>query len=684
MLRIGTDIGGTFTDVTILNEDTGEATHTKVLTTARRPADAIVATLDEMGIDLGQTRLFSHGSTVAINAVVQGTGARTGVIATRGFRDTLELRRGARTHILDPLMDKPDLFVPRRRRIEVNERVLADGTVESPLDEEELAAAVQKLVDDGVVSVAVCFQHSYAYPEHERQAGAVIARRFPDLPYTLSSDIVPEIKEFERTSTAVLNAYVRPVVKQYLDSLESKVTARGLAADVHLMQSNGGLITAGEATLRPISILESGPAGGSIAAAHLGARIGVKDIITFDMGGTTAKSSVIEDGEPLMTLEYELFEEHDKPGSGWPLRVPMIDIVEIGAGGGSIAWLDEAGRLQVGPRSAGSEPGPVCYGRGGTEPTITDAHAVLGNIRHLLGGGFALDVEGARKAVEERIAGPLGLSVEQAAAGILQIASAKVADLIREVTVARGRDPRRFALVGYGGMGPLEIASVLTELNVPLAIIPPTPGTFSALGLIDADIVTDTARTLIARVDALDPAALATMYQEMSETLLANLARQGIGRETVKIDHYAELRYRGQFHQVIVPLDRVDGSPEMISGLSEKFHAEHLRLYTYESRDEALEVVNLRARATGPVERVPLPVLTQGDKTPVPKGQRPVRFRYSDAAVDCAIYDRARLGAGVILNGPAVIEEYTSTTLVPAGFTVEVDQSGNLLLRTKP
>jgi N-methylhydantoinase A len=681
MLRIGTDIGGTFTDIVVMDDATGEARHVKVLTSAKRPAEAVVRTLEDIGVDLTQTKIFSHGTTIAINAIIQQNGARTGVVMTRGFRDTLELRRGARTHILDPLMDKPTIFSPRRWRTEVNERILADGTVEVALDREEFASAVADLVADGVEAIAVCFLHSYAHPEHELIAQEVLQDRFPDLSYTLSSDVVPEIKEFERTSTAVLNAYCQPVVEEYLASLESQLQGGGLTSDVLLMQSNGGLVTAKEAARNQITILESGPASGAIAAARLGGRIGLDNLITFDMGGTTAKSAVVEGGEPLMTVEYELFEEQGKPGSGWPIRVPMVDIVEIGAGGGSIAWLDESGRLQVGPRSAGSEPGPVCYGRGGTEPTITDAHAILGNLHSLLGGEFPLDIDAARAAMARHVADPLGLSIEEAAVGVLRISNAKVADLIREVTVARGRDPRAFGLICYGGAGPLEAAPVLRELDMPLAIIPPTPGTFSAFGLLDADVVSYTARTFLEPIGEVEPERILTTCMEMEKQLIETMDRQGQPREAVSIIHQAELRYRGQFHQIAVDILDPSSTEGLTDQLARSFNVEHLRLYTYVSEGEGLELVNLRARATALVPRPEAQHPARGARVNAPSGARAIRFTEEPEAIECHVYDRTLLGAGEVIEGPAVIEEYTSATTVPPGFTAEIDDAANIVLR---
>ena len=683
MLRIGTDIGGTFTDIVVIDEKSSVVRHTKVLTSTAQPADAIVVSLDEAGVELAHVSLFSHATTIAINAIIQRSGARTGIVTTKGFRDTLELRRGARTHILDPLMDKPMSFVPRRWRQEIDERVLASGQVLRPLDPDELCRVVEQLVDDGVEAIAVCLLHSHLYPHHERQAGAVLAERFPEISYTLSSDVVPEIKEFERTSTAVLNAYCQPVVKKYLDALDLEVRSRGLTTDIHLMQSNGGLMTAHEAAISPIRILESGPASGAISAAKLGARIGVTDLITFDMGGTTAKSAVVEGASPLMTVEYELFEEHDKPGSGWPIRVPMVDIVEIGAGGGSIAWVDESGRLLVGPRSAGSEPGPACYLRGGSDPTITDAHVVLGNLESLLGGEFALDATASQRTIQERIAQPLGLGVEEAAAGILQIASAKVADLIREVTVARGLDPRNFSLVAYGGAGPLEAATILDELDIPLAIIPPTPGTFSAFGLLEADLVTYTARTFLRPVASVEPHELKECYDVMTEELSDVLKRQNVQTDFITLSYFAELRYRGQFHQISLPLPEEQFNSHSLAHLASAFHDEHNRLFTYQTPDESVEFVNLRARATGAVDRHRRQSLPLGHSRAGLKRHRLVRFPKSTMAIDTDVYDRDKLGASAIVVGPSIIEEYTSVTLIPPGFTAEIDDQANIHLQRK-
>ncbi len=683
-LRIGVDIGGTFTDVTGIDEGTGELFHLKVLTTNRDPALGVVESLDDAGIPLEEVSFLSHGTTIAINALLEGKGAKTAIVSTEGFRDVLELRRGARTHLLDPQMDKPPMFVPRRWRVEVKERTLWDGSVHEALDEEQLRQALRGLADQGIESVAVSFLHSYANPEHEERAAEILRSEFPAMYYTLSSAIVPEIKEYERTSTAALNAYVQPVVQRYMTHLETELRERGLSTGVHVMQSNGGVMTGEEAGYRPINMMESGPAAGSIGAAEIGRLMDLENMITFDMGGTTTKASVIEAGRPLSTVEFEIFEAPNKPGSGWPIRVPMIDIFEAGAGGGSIAWVDQGRTLQVGPESAGAEPGPVCYGKGGTLPTITDANAILGRLVALLDGDLPLDLAGARRAMEEHVARPLGLTVEEAAAGVLEIADAKTADVIREVTIARGRDPRDFSLVAFGGAGPMEAAYTIAELNMSQAIVPPVPGNFSALGLLSTDIIHDAVRTSVSPGRRDDFTRSNALFEDMEAELTRTLRQEGISGEALSLTRSFDMRYKGQFHiiNVTVPSGPVTEATHQLA--EEDFHAEHQRLYTYASRGDPTEIVNLRVRGMGKVSRPGLKKLDAGEAKDAYKGARPVYFREARGFLDTGIYDRERLGAGSSLEGPAIIEERTSTTLVPKGFNARVDGYGNLVLRRLP
>ena len=655
--------------------------HLKTLTDPEQPVRAVWEALQGAGIDPSILTRLSHGTTIGINAIVERKGAPTAIVTTRGFRDILELRRSARTHVLDPLMDKPYTFVPRRWRVEVDERVAWDGSVSRPLDPAELETVLEDLASRGIESVAVCFLHSYANPVHERQAGEVLTRGFPGLYHTLSSEIVPALGEYERTSTAALNAYVHPVVHRYLTDLEGNLRERGLGTPLQVMQSNGGVMTAREAARHPVHILESGPAAGSIAGAHVAELLGLENVVTFDMGGTTTKASVIEAGRPLSTVEYELFEEPNRPGSGWPIRVPMIDIVEVGAGGGTIAWLDHGNNLQVGPQSAGAQPGPVCYGRGGDLPTVTDAYVVLGRLGSLLGGGLPLDVEAAGRAIGERVAAPLGMTVEEAAAGVLEINDTRAADLLREMTISRGRDPRDFTLVAFGGAGPLVAAYVAREVGMEAAVVPPAPGNFSAAGLLLADVVHDAMRTYTVALDEADPDRVGSLLQEMSRGLAENLERQGIGEGRRRFELGADMRYTGQFHVINVPISSAVVDQGSFEEMAWAFHQEHQRLFTYQLPQEPLELVNLRVRAVGVLERPVPPRLGPSKAEAALLGTRRVYFTEGGGRVSCPIYDRARLAAGASLDGPAILEETTSTTLVPPGCGASVDGYGNILIR---
>ena len=683
-LRIGVDIGGTFTDVTGIDEDTGELFHLKVLTTNRDLALGVVETLDKASIRLEEVSFLSHGTTIAINALLEGKGAKTAIVSTEGFRDVLELRRGARTHLLDPQMDKPPIFVPRRWRVGIKERTLWDGTVHEALDEDQVRQVLRRLADQGIESVAVSFLHSYANPEHEEKVATILRSEFPSMYYTLSSAIVPEIKEYERTSTAALNAYIQPVVQRYMTHLETELRERGLRAGVHVMQSNGGVMTGEEAGYRPIHMMESGPAAGSIGAAEVGRLMGLENMITFDMGGTTTKASVIEAGQPLTTVEFEIFETPNKPGSGWPIRVPMIDIFEAGAGGGSIAWIDQGGTLQVGPQSAGAEPGPVCYGKGGTLPTVTDANAILGRLVALLDGELPLDLASARQAMETHVARLLGFTVEEAATGVIEIADAKTADVIREVTIARGRDPRDFSLMAFGGAGPMEAAHTIAELNMSQAIIPPVPGNFSALGLLSTDIIHDAVRTSMSPTRQPNLARANALFEEMETELTRTLQQEGISGEALCLSRSFDMRYKGQFHIINIAAPSGPVTEATLQEAEESFHAEHERLYTYASRGDPTETVNLRVRGLGKVSRPGLRRLELGEAKDAYKGARPVYFREAGGFLDTQIYDRERLGAGSVLEGPAIIDERTSTTLVPKGFNAKVDDYGNIILRRSP
>lgn len=679
-IRVGTDIGGTFTDVAILDEDSGRYDHLKILTSSAEPAKAVIECLDEAELSLEDAAYFSHGTTVAINAIIENKGGPSAIVATAGFEDLLEMRRGARTHILNPLMQKPKIFVPGRARVGVSERILWDGSVLEDLDDDELRQKVSRLAGKGIKSIALVFLHSYANPLHEERAQDLLRAEFPRLHVTASSQIVPEPLTFERTCAAALNAYCQPVVHDYVYELETQLEARGLQVALHIMQSSGSLIAATEAAQYPIRILESGPAAGSIASTEIGRQIGVSNMVTFDMGGTTAKASVIEDGAPLTTLDYELFGESDKPGSGWPIPLPVIDIVEVGSGGGSIAWIDGGGRLRVGPQSAGSDPGPACYGRGGSEPTITDAHAVLGRLSSLLGDAFPLDIDAAQTAIAN-IGSRLGITVEEAAAGIVEIATANASDLIREMTVSRGRDPREFFLIAYGGAGPLEAAQIVKDLEMVQVLVPPAAGTFSAFGLLVADLGVDAVRTYMTPLKGADIGTIQRLYREMEADVRAALRKQGALEADIRLNYTADLRYNGQFHDINVGGEHVPENLRDLLAMRDQFEREHLRLHTYTSPGQEVELVNLRVRGDAAVRKGSgeSSVLVRGGSER-PPSRRPVYFAESGGWCDSWVYERDHLSDQSQIEGPAIVTEKTSTTLVPPGFRGKIDEFFNLVL----
>ena len=683
-LRIGVDIGGTFTDLVILDETTGELRNFKGLSTPHDFAQGVLDLVARTGVEPERISFIAHGTTVGINAVLQRAGPPTGIVTTAGFEDVLELRRSARTHVLDPFMEKPWMFVPRRRRVGVMERVLADGSVATPLDPESALAALAYLVGEGVESIAICLLNAYANPAHESVLKALVTRNFPELYCCISSDTVREIKEYERTSTTALNAYLLPVFEGYLKSLSGGLNRHGIRTDFHIMQSSGQLMSRAECESRPIHTLESGPAGGAIAASHIAALLGFSDALTFDMGGTTCKSAVIEGGEPRTTLTFELLEETNKPGSGWPIRVPMIDILEVPIAGGSLCWVDDGGTLHVGPRSAGADPGPVCYDRGGEYPTITDADVVTGRVEGPLAGGLLLNVEKARSAIMRWVAGPLGLSLEQAAAGILEIADARAADVVRQLTVVRGRDPRDCVLLAFGGSGPLHAAQVLYEMSMPEAVIPPVAGNFSAFGLLAADRGHDIARTEVVATHSADPAAVNQIYVELCAAVRARLEAEGAPGNQIELLRTVDMRYARQLHELALPVSDRPMNGEDVRALEIAFHERHLAEFAYECRDEHTELVTFRVRGVWRLRRPELKRIGPRRLEDACKKRRGVYFREPPGWVECPVYERELLGHGCDITGPAIIEEMTSATLVPPGFTASIDAYANIHLRTPP
>jgi len=691
--RLGVDIGGTFTDATLINEETGEIHIGKVSSTPKDPSQGFMEAthriLQEADVAAADLTYVVHGTTVATNAIIEGKVARTGFITTDGFRDMLEIARQIRPSLYDLQFEKPKPLVPRYLCFGVPERLDAQGHVLKPLDETATRQIVEQLRDEQVESIAVCLLHAYANPDHEKQVGEIIQEIFPDVILSLSSEVAPEFREYYRASTTVINASIRPVVARYLERIEDRLRQEGLVAELLLMQSSGGVFTFTEASHKPVFMVESGPAAGVISAAHLGNTLEYKDIISFDMGGTTAKVGLIQDGSPIVTKDYEVGAAAQAGvgshrGAGYPIRTPVIDLVEIGAGGGSIAWVDSGGILRVGPQSAGADPGPVCYGRGGTQPTITDANLVLGRLQpdFFLSGEIRLDIEMSRRAIQEKCADPLGMDVVEAAHGIVEIANAAMVNALRLVSVQRGYDPRDFVLVAFGGAGPVHANRLATETEIPTLILPMSPGTFSALGLLVTDLKHDFSQTLIERVDRLDVSTVEQIFGQLEMQGQATLEQEDVRSEDTDFVRQVDMRYVGQSYELTIPLPNNQLTPQDIEQLLERFYVEHDRAYGFSALGEPVEFVNLRLTAIGKITKPRLHEIRQdsSDLQSAQKALRSVYFAERGGYIDCPIYDRYQLTSGQVINGPAIIVELDSTSVIHPGYRAEVDTFGNLIV----
>ncbi|WP_309066003.1 hydantoinase/oxoprolinase family protein [Microbacterium sp.] len=681
-LRIGVDTGGTFTDVCAFDEETARIHVRKVSSTPDDPGRAIVQgvteILDQMGgREIDEVAYFAHGTTVGTNALLTGRGATTGLITTRGFRDLLELGRGRRPSMYDPQADKPEPHVPRRLRKEVTERMRHTGAVEVPLDEDDVRRAVRELRDAEVEAIAVCLLYSYLDPTHERRIAEIIAEEYPGVYVSLSSDVLPEFREYERLSTVVTNSYVGPVVANYLSRLRAVLAERGLRAVPHVTQSNGGVIPFHTAEAMPVRLVLSGPSTGVVGAAQICAAAGFPDIITFDMGGTSSDISLVQEGRPKVTAGMEL--------DGRPVRSPMLDIHTVGAGGGSLAWIDSGNHLRVGPQSAGAFPGPACYGNG-DGAAVTDANVVLQmlNPEYLLNGQMKIDREASVAAVR-RLAEPLGLSVEETALGILRVVTANMARAIRVVSVQRGYDPRDYALVPFGGAGPLHASRLARELGMRRIVVPEIPGAQSALGLLMTDVKTDFMRTRIAAVDEAGAAAVDDVFAELAQAADRWFAEEGVGTEGRAIVRRMDLRYRGQNFELAVEIPedhsfRRDG----VAAIIDLFHEAHERVYGYRSEDAAVEVVTFRLEASGAAPRFDVhesPV-TASDPEKARVAIRRTCFDPATGYIDTPVYDRGLLTPGDVISGPAIVEQMDTTTILLPGDECRVDSYRNLIIES--
>ncbi len=677
MYRIGIDVGGTFTDFTMIDERAGDVRFHKVPSTPHDPSEAIERGIAEMlrahDIPADQVSHVGHGTTVATNLIIERKGAQVGLITTRGFRDILEIGRQTRPHLFDYAVTKPAALVPRRLRLEVDERMSAHGEVLVALDEAGVRAAAQALRQAGLQAVAICFLHAYANPAHEERAKAIVREEMPDAYISISSEVLPEFREYERLSTTVLNATVGPKMARYLDRFLERVADLGVRQAPYTIHSNGGLMSAASVRQFPVRTCLSGPAAGVVGAAAVGRAIGFPNLVTFDVGGTSTDVSLIADGRPLFTSNRQV--------AGYPVKTPMVDIHVIGAGGGSIAWLDDAGSLKVGPHSAGAVPGPVAYSRGGTQPTITDAEIVLQrlNPQVLLKGRMPVDAAAARRVIEGSVGAPLGLGLEDAAAGIIRIANANMSRAIRAVSTERGYDLSNFALYAYGGAGPLHAVEVAQECGIPTVIVPQEPGTMCARGILLTDISFDFVRSLIVDASAAGWAQAQDALSQLRTEAEAWLDAEGVEPAARRHACAIDARYDGQNFEVRVMLD--EGQAPDLERFVALFHEAHAREYGYQVPGRMIQIINVRLQAVGQVVKAPLSRGRQDGSLQAARiGGRRVYHGKASGWHETAVYDRDLLPAGTLIPGPAVIEEMSSTTVIGPGHQARVDDFGTLVI----
>ena len=671
-VRIGVDIGGTFTDIVAVRD--GSVDVLKVPSTPDNPGrgvlDGLAEAAETVGVDPTSITFFSHGTTVATNALLERDWADTALVTTEGFRDVLEIGRQTRPELYDFHAEKPRPVIERDRRYEVPERLDERGGVVEPLDEEAVRAVARDLADGEAESVAVSLLFAFEDDAHERRVAEILGEEAPDLSVSCSSDILPEIREYERTLATAVNAALKPVMDDYVGELEAGIADAGVDADLKIMQSNGGIITASAARDRPVDTLLSGPAAGVQGAAHVAERAGFEDIVTMDMGGTSCDVSLVRGGDPVVSTERSV--------GDYPVSVPMVDVHTIGAGGGSVAWVDQGDVLRVGPKSAGADPGPICYGRGGTEPTVTDAHLLLGRIDPGLffdeGGA---DVEAVREGVRRAVADPLGMSVTEAAQGILDVANANMERALRVVSVERGHDPREFGLVAYGGAGPLHACRLAAELDVPRVLVPSAAGVLSALGLLISDIVYDYSTSMVRPWAEVDPAALADAFERFEARGRERLDAEDLAPDAAGFARTLDLRYEGQSFELSVDMPDGDLDEATLEVVAERFHEHHERRYGYASPEEPLELVTVRLQARGAVDPPRLDPPAAGDEA-APVEERTATFNGTDHATP--VYRRDDLTAGTTFDGPALVEGVESTTVVHPGQAVRVDELGNLVV----
>ncbi len=676
--RLAADIGGTFTDLILLDEDGALHVH-KTPSTPDDFKAGVLTGVNEITADAGSSSgdtpltsidYFVHGATVVLNALIQRKLPATALVTTAGFRDVLEIMRTNNPYMYDMHYVKPTPLIPRRMRFEVTERIRHTGEVLTPLDEESVRITARRIKAAGAETVAVCLLHAYANPDHERRVHEIILDECPGTVVCLSSEVAGELREFERTSTTAINATTVPIITSYLDRLTAELRDMGLERDLCVMQSNGGVITANVARSLPVRTVMSGPSGGVVGGTHLSDIIGLENVVTLDMGGTSTDIGVVSEGRALTVDESKV--------DSWPILAPMIEILAIGAGGGSIAWIDAGGGLRVGPQSAGAEPGPVCYQRGGTEPTVSDACAVLGRLDpdYFLGGRMELDVDGAHAVVADKVAQPLGMDKHEAAAGVLTVVTANMAKAVRQILVARGLDPRDFTLMAFGGAGGMVVGDLLRISDVKRAVVPNNPGALCAMGMLVTDFRHDASATLVRSLDQVDAAEVEALFAELETKAVGQLLTEGVTGDDVSVEHYIDVRYIGQEYYLRIPVgnDTLDAAK-----LGLDFNDEHERNYGYATREFPCEMVNLRVTALGGVERPKFPEYPgrgPGDTALEPVTRRPVYFDGGFNETDIFKIDDLR--ADDHITGPAVIEDPRSTVVILPGQSASVDRLRNV------
>lgn len=680
MYRIGIDVGGTFTDVTLLNSETGRYYTYKLSSTLQDQSLAIAngtkETLELYGVPVSEIEYFGHGTTVATNMIIERKGAKTALITTKGFRDLLEIGRQTRPSLYNIMEDKPETLVKRSLRKEISERVTAKGDILRDVDRDEVRAVLKELKEQGVESIAVCFLFSFLNSRNEKIVEDCIKEVWPEAYYSVSSTILPEFREFERLSTTVINSYLGPRMKMYIHNLRQRIKEVGVTVEPYITQSNGGVMSISSTIQTPVQTALSGPSAGVMGAVYIAEAAGFKDIITYDMGGTSTDVSLVKDGIAEYTTKRKV--------CGLPSGVPMIDVHAVGAGGGSIAQIDNAGALKVGPESAGANPGPAAYGLGNENPVVTDANLVLGRINphYVLGGRLKIDAELSKKAVKAKIADPMGIGTEEAALGIVKVVNSNMARAIRVITVEKGHNPSDFTLVAYGGAGPLHAVHLAQEMGIRTVLIPPAPGALCALGLLTADIKKSYVRTAIASYDEMTPEQINAVMSSLRDEGSAWLDSEKVPSERRKFHGIAEMRYVGQNYELQVEIPTENITVSDIEKMKQDFFVAHEKNYGYYNPNAPVQFVNFRCEATGIVKKPNLAELenTLDDPSKAEIGRRVVHFEES-GAVDCPVYDRAKFGRAARVNGPCIIEQMDSTTVVPPNTWFSIDKFGNLIIR---